>query len=316
MIRKSILVTIIIGFVSCIVFIQTPKAQTGGFTVFVDSNFTKIFNVTGFFWVPDSTVTLEIDSGNDGTIDYTDSNTVQTDGSVNFSLDDVGDIAVDEGDLVRMFDGIPVNTHTHYVFFLTLESVDPAADMLMGQARAGNQILAKVFDPAFPDGPELWVTADGNDNWSADFLVQIDIVIGSVGFVYIQDNDFDKTQINWQAQETITQVTIDIKPGSYPNSINPMSKGKIPVAILSTDTFDATTVDPLSIAFGPIGATESHGRGHIEDVDGDSDADLVLHFQTQDTDIQCGDTSASLVGETFSGQAVEGSDSIKTVGCE
>jgi hypothetical protein len=99
-------------------------------------------------------------------------------------------------------------------------------------------------------------------------------------------------------------------------SINPKSKGNIPVAILTTGDFDATTVDPLSVEFGPDGATESHGRGHIEDVDGDGDDDLVLHFRTQDTGIQCGDTSASLIGETSGGQAIEGSDSINTVGCK
>lgn len=43
--------------------------------------------------------------------------------------------------------------------------------------------------------------------------------------------------------------------------------------------------------------------GHIEDVDGDGDLDLALHFRTQDTGIECGDTPASLAGETFSGQA-------------
>jgi hypothetical protein len=43
---------------------------------------------------------------------------------------------------------------------------------------------------------------------------------------------------------TSVAVPIDIKPGSFPNSINPQSKGVIPVAILTTDTFDATTVDP------------------------------------------------------------------------
>ena len=118
------------------------------------------------------------------------------------------------------------------------------------------------------------------------------------------------------------RVTIDIKPGSFPNSINPGSQGVIPVAILTTSTaqgdpldFDATTVDPLSVTFGPDGATEAHGRGHIEDVDGDGDLDLVLHFNTQETGIQCGDTSASLTGTTFSGFAISGSDSIVTVGC-
>lgn len=110
-------------------------------------------------------------------------------------------------------------------------------------------------------------------------------------------------------------VAVDIKPGSFPNSINPRSKGVIPVAIVTTDTFDATTVDPLSVAFGPNGATEAHRRGHLEDADGDGDLDLVLHFRTQETGIQCGDTSTSLTGQTFDEQQIEGSDSITTVGC-
>ena len=38
----------------------------------------------------------------------------------------------------------------------------------------------------------------------------------------------------------VTTVTIDIKPGSFPNRINLRSKGVIPVAVLTTATFDAT----------------------------------------------------------------------------
>jgi hypothetical protein len=121
---------------------------------------------------------------------------------------------------------------------------------------------------------------------------------------------------NFNLEVTVITVSIDIKPGSFPNSINPRSRGLIPVAILTTDTFDATTVDALSVEFGPAGATESHDRGHLEDVDGDGNLDLVLHFRTQDTGIQCGDTSASLTGNTFGGVAIRGSDSIRTVGCE
>jgi hypothetical protein len=44
------------------------------------------------------------------------------------------------------------------------------------------------------------------------------------------------------ATPQVIVVTIDIKPGEFPNSINLKSKGKIPVAILTTNTFDATTV--------------------------------------------------------------------------
>ncbi len=114
---------------------------------------------------------------------------------------------------------------------------------------------------------------------------------------------------------TVVPVAIDIKPGSYPNSINPKSKGVIPVAILTDQDFDATTVDVSTVVFGLAGAQPKH-NGHIEDVDGDGDDDLMLHFKTQDTGIQCGDTEATLSGVTFGSQAIEGSDFINTVECK
>lgn len=61
-------------------------------------------------------------------------------------------------------------------------------------------------------------------------------------------------------------------------------------------------------------AVEAHGRGHIEDVDGDDD-DLLLHFRARATGIPCGATSASSTGQTSGGQAIQGSDSLVTVGC-
>ncbi|MGD2086189.1 MAG: VCBS repeat-containing protein [Candidatus Aminicenantes bacterium] len=118
-------------------------------------------------------------------------------------------------------------------------------------------------------------------------------------------------------------VKIDIKPGSWPNAINPRNKGVIPAAILTTGTavgesvgFDATTVDPLSVKFGPGEAVEAHGKGHIEDVDNDGDLDMVLRFKTQETGIQYGDTEACLTGKTFDGKYIQACDTIKTVSKE
>jgi len=105
------------------------------------------------------------------------------------------------------------------------------------------------------------------------------------------------------------EVQIDIKPGSDPNSINPRSRGVIPVAILTTEDFDAATVDPETVVFA--GASPKHYA--LEDVDGDGDYDLILHFKTQETDIQPGDTEACLIGQTYDGLPIVGCDSVRIV---
>ncbi|RKX44226.1 MAG: hypothetical protein DRP64_06910, partial [Verrucomicrobia bacterium] len=52
-------------------------------------------------------------------------------------------------------------------------------------------------------------------------------------------------------------VAIDIKPGSYPNTINMGSHGVVPVAFLSDEFFDALTIDPLTVTL--MGADFSAG---------------------------------------------------------
>jgi hypothetical protein len=114
-------------------------------------------------------------------------------------------------------------------------------------------------------------------------------------------------------------VPIDIKPGSSTNPINLASRGLVPVAILSTDSFDATTVDPASVCFGDAedpsqrDCTEAHGKGHREDVNGDGRLDLLLHYETQQTGIDTGDTTACLTGKTSTGVDIAGCDSITIV---
>ncbi len=110
-------------------------------------------------------------------------------------------------------------------------------------------------------------------------------------------------------------IDIDIKPRKDLNAINPAHSEVIPVAILTTDTFDAGTVSLDILLFGPDGATIAHPSGHVDDVDGDGDLDLLLHFRTQETGIQCGDIEASLSGVTIDGQAIQGTDSLVTRGC-
>ncbi len=115
------------------------------------------------------------------------------------------------------------------------------------------------------------------------------------------------------------QVRVDIKPGSTVNPINLSGTGSLPLAILATESFDATTVDPNTVCFGDDDnpsqrdCTERHGMGHIEDVDGDGRSDLVLHYEVSETGIDPGDTMACLSGKTFADVNIEGCDSIRTL---
>jgi len=111
------------------------------------------------------------------------------------------------------------------------------------------------------------------------------------------------------------QILIDIKPNDFPNGFNPRSNGVIPVAILTNADFDARTLDPHTARFGKQGHEAPVVQSTLVDADGDRDRDLLLHFRIQDTQVQCGDKSASFTGHTFSGQALTGSDSLVPVGC-
>jgi DNA-binding beta-propeller fold protein YncE len=113
-----------------------------------------------------------------------------------------------------------------------------------------------------------------------------------------------------------TSVTIDIKPGAFPNSIQPKSKGVIPVAIMTTAAFDATSVDIATVRFGATGTEAAPVQSSPTDLDGDGKTDLILHFATESTGIGCGCITASLTGKTLGGQKLRGADSVSTVGCK
>ncbi|MFC1995109.1 hypothetical protein ACFLVK_01720 [Chloroflexota bacterium] len=111
-------------------------------------------------------------------------------------------------------------------------------------------------------------------------------------------------------------VDIDIKPCSDPNSVNPRSNGVLPVAILSTLDFDATTVDPTTVMLDGVSAIKSKVMDVCEEgySEGDGDLDLVVYFNTPDfTGWDENTVEAILTGETLSGIPIEGMDSIRIV---
>jgi len=118
----------------------------------------------------------------------------------------------------------------------------------------------------------------------------------------------------------VIEVDIDIKPGSFPNSINPKSMGVVPVAILGSATFDVTDVDVNTLAFGPDGAAPAHDlndpvtyANHLQDVNDDGFLDLVSHYRQKETGLATGDTEACISGETMGGTPIEGCDSVRVL---
>jgi hypothetical protein len=115
------------------------------------------------------------------------------------------------------------------------------------------------------------------------------------------------------------EISIDIKPGSDPNSINCGNQNVvIPVAVLTTEDFDTTSLDHTTVRFEGAGETHIDNksgvpRRHVEDVDGDGDPDLVFHFRLGDTALTCQSREGVLTGRTVGGQSVRGVDEVRIV---
>ena len=122
-------------------------------------------------------------------------------------------------------------------------------------------------------------------------------------------------------------IVIDIKPGDEQNKINLNSKGVVPVAVLTTEQFDAATINPATALFA--GAAPVHWSS--EDVDGDGDDDIIFHFRTQQLDLNQDSTEATLTAQTAqsagpmttrsmaqvsSGSIVSGTDEVHIISSE
>ncbi len=89
----------------------------------------------------------------------------------------------------------------------------------------------------------------------------------------------------------------------------------IPVALLSSDTFDAMDVDPTSVRFGITGDEESRIRcnRHGVDVNHDKRPDLICTFDFRKADFEPGDNQGIVTGTTNSGLAFQGQGWLKIV---
>jgi uncharacterized delta-60 repeat protein len=174
------------------------------------------------------------------------------------------------------------------------------------------------LDPGFGTGGQLTTDFAGGADFGQAVALQADGAIVVAGGAFVSSSE-DFAVARYLGDPTAVQLALDVRPGTDVNTVNVDSPGVIPVAIVTTDTFDATTVDPGSVCFGDAedpaqrDCTEAHGHGHVEDVNGDARPDLLLHFEVRETGIDRGDATACLTGTTFAGVSVEGCDSVRTL---
>lgn len=92
-------------------------------------------------------------------------------------------------------------------------------------------------------------------------------------------------------------------------------KGGIPVALLSTDAFNALDVDQSQLYFGSTGEEHSLIRcnPHGVDVNHDGRPDLLCHFDVSKANFEPGDTEGIVTGKTNSGVEFEGKAFLKII---
>ncbi len=146
---------------------------------------------------------------------------------------------------------------------------------------------------------------------SGGAIVTVDIGTGAV--TTFRDDVLSPVGLSFQRQFVVT-VSVDLKPGSDTNPLNLSSHGVVPVAVLGSADFDATTIDPATVRFGVSGteAAPAHG-GHVEDVNGDGVLDMVFEFPSTMLGIPATTPGGSavplkLTGKTVDGQAFQGED--------
>jgi len=186
-------------------------------------------------------------------------------------------------------------------------SIELGAGAVMVNAGAQLAITLDSLAGNLPPFEERWVVEIGGQ------------YAGGTAYTYIPFFHFQQLE-DWGFRTYVdpvaTVTTIDIKPGSDRNPVNPRSRGNIPVAVLSTAVFDALAINPSSVRFGPQGTEARPVGAAVDDVNDDGRPDLLLHFDMEQVGFICGQTSASLSGQTIAGDSLQGSDSIATVGCK
>ena len=88
------------------------------------------------------------------------------------------------------------------------------------------------------------------------------------------------------------------------------------VAILSTETFEATSIAVSTLLLDSTSVRLVGGRkllASIEDINSDGLADIVVKFDRGTLNLAVGDGIGTVTGSTLDGQRIRGTDSVRVI---
>jgi hypothetical protein len=139
---------------------------------------------------------------------------------------------------------------------------------------------------------------------------------GTFGFFSGADKPGDYTLNISGITLRVKQINMEVKPGVKGLApLKPSSKGKIPVAILGSSSFDVSTINEESLTFGASGKEKSLDKCQkvSNDFNNDGYGDLLCHFENSKAGFKSGDLEAVLTGETKAKQKFEARALLKVI---
>jgi hypothetical protein len=195
---------------------------------------------------------------------------------------------------------IIIDVSTGDIIINSSASVDAGADITVNAGVEGAEVQLDASGSYDVDGDELeyyWSWEIAGEIYEANGvnpIIELPVGVHTIELI-VNDGIVDSEPggvIVTIVLERWIEVSVDIKPGSCPNPLNVKSSGVLPIAILGTDDYDITTIDPTSIRLAgvePIRSSYEDVATPVSDTNDcncteegpDGFLDLTLKFKTQ-----------------------------------
>jgi hypothetical protein len=112
-------------------------------------------------------------------------------------------------------------------------------------------------------------------------------------------------------------VRIRVLPDASAKGAKKGASGHVSLVVLTTDRFDALTIDPATVTFaGASVSMDGNGKYKVssEDIDGDGMDDLVVNFSLKDLQVGRQPTKADFRARTVDGAQVESHECVQSSG--